>query len=607
MKKKSIKENKGLSATHYDNVAASIYEELKRRQGDKHRVALEKTWKEIDRQVEMEVRSDPNRKSWHPQFELPYQANALEILQADANDMRFPGNGQWFTCHAEMTNEYLENFQNDVSFLSGDDQELDRFQATQEDINSVIQGILIHTHKQYRFSDVINQIDAEAFKYGTYAAKLHAVKRHAFHNQLGGVTRSDTVLPVLVPVSIKNYYLDDIGDKALAQGLYVTPMHIMVSHQRAADVMIAAKNGKGDMASPEGKWLPKNVSDALEKCKSSDTVQIVTAEGDFLFDDNKGNEFFTPGLTITIACGGKIDKPTVIRVKENKESYQTMFSGTYLKNGISSYGTSPLMKGESLQMASQMAAESVIKVSALQAEPPISVNAQDPMFLARGIEVAPGELWDTMQQPIVNVIGDLTGSSAVLSMFTKQFEDTTGSHRTRFGAQTKSHQSAHAVQSEVSQGQSRTVKYIRNTETGFLLDVLYAETAMLRHTLDTPTAVFVPKYEGYVRLSKDAIPENLTIIVKGSSTPFEDEQKRLLRAQTMQGIVAFEPQRIQMGGTPLDMDKMVEMALEDVFPDSAVKQMFDVEGKQQQRVQQQQAAQNPEGAEGAPPAGPPVV
>ena len=53
------------------------------------------------------------------EMELPLQAQALEVLTADARRMKFPDTGSWFRAHGQMTDEYLD--QNDFkSFVLGD-------------------------------------------------------------------------------------------------------------------------------------------------------------------------------------------------------------------------------------------------------------------------------------------------------------------------------------------------------------------------------------------------------------------------------------------------------------------------------------------------------
>jgi hypothetical protein len=46
-------------------------------------------------------------KMWMAEMELPLQAQALEVLTADARRMMFPDSGPWFRAHAQVTDDYL--------------------------------------------------------------------------------------------------------------------------------------------------------------------------------------------------------------------------------------------------------------------------------------------------------------------------------------------------------------------------------------------------------------------------------------------------------------------------------------------------------------------
>src|SRR5690242_6834432 len=93
-----------------------IVGEIDRRKKADDRKEKERHWKEIDRQIAMtpenkfKLMPDGSfdvSKAWMAEMELPLQAQALEVLTADARRMQFPDNGPWFRAHAEVTDEYL--------------------------------------------------------------------------------------------------------------------------------------------------------------------------------------------------------------------------------------------------------------------------------------------------------------------------------------------------------------------------------------------------------------------------------------------------------------------------------------------------------------------
>ena len=565
---KELKQSK-IGKKSYDDLAAFCLAELNRRQTSPERKALEKTWKEIDRQVEM-IPADVPRESWHPEFELPFQSMALEILVADTDHMRFTQDGKFFKVMSERDEESLVRFEKDIQFL-GKEADGSVFSGSQNDLDAVMQALLMHAHSKYRIRDVFAQLDAEAMKYGICAAKVHGVKRHDFQNQFGGVTRDDKILPVIVPISVKHFYPDDLEAKALGRGLFLRPMQQNTYQLRAQDISMAMNSSEGGMESASGGWLKKHLSD-INPEKNSDLIELLESEGDFVIGSGK-DEIFAPNLIVTTAHGKGVEKPTVIRIQENPYAFQSIFFDTYFKNGVKTYGTSPLMKGESLQKMAQSAAEDTVQVSKLNAKPPLSVNMQDPMYIAKGVDVAPGAIWGTAKAPTVNALGDIGASSAVFSSFATMWQETTGVSKTRAGAQTKSHQTASAVRSEANQGQSRTVKYVQNSESGFVSNMLQAEMAILRKSL-TAQSIYVPEFNGYVTISKDSVPDNVTFIVRGSSTNAADQQQLQARTQTLQGIIALEQPRVAAGGRPLDLDKVVGKSLAEVYPDSEVEEFF---------------------------------
>src|SRR5689334_18420292 len=126
----SVSKQRRFDERDFEYITDYVYDEYHKRKRD--RGDLEKIWDDIDRQVRMEpdpaYKQLPNgqpdvRKSWMAEVELPLQAQALEVLRADARRLMIPDTGTFFRAHAETTDEYLSkvNFQ---SLIYGDETEV---------------------------------------------------------------------------------------------------------------------------------------------------------------------------------------------------------------------------------------------------------------------------------------------------------------------------------------------------------------------------------------------------------------------------------------------------------------------------------------------------
>lgn len=567
-----------LNMAQLKSAADMIVAEWKRRKEHKDRVEVQKRWDEIDRQVAMTPDPNKNRKTWHPRFELPFQANALEVLSADADQMLFPGNGVFFNVHAQMTNEYLDRFQKDVLFLNGDNPELDRFEATQENINEVNQALLIHAHDQYNFQDAIKLSNSEAFKYGTRAVRVRAVEKTTFQNQFKGVLRSESLMPVVAPISIKDFYPDDLAYRALAHGMHLRPMEIMHGQHRLVDLKMAAKRGSTDTRDAvNGGWV-KDVVSTLElngdDAIKNPFVEFLEVEGDLVLPSKSGKDRVFPNMITTVVFGRIKSGPEIIRIRENPFSFNSVFWSQYFQDCIGVYGTSPLMKGASLQKIAQQAAESVVITSVMQARPALLVNRSDPMFRKTGsVEIYPDALLDLLSKPEALNFGDLTGQSAVFAQMAKLHEDTTSSTAQRLGAQTKSHQTAAAIDQEAQRGQSRTVAFVRSQERGFLTNILQAEAEILRKDMKKQN-VFIPRQGAYVVASGDSVAPDLTFSVTGSSAATEELQREAKMAQTIQSLIQIEQLSEQRGDKRLNLDYLKELFVRQAFPAADIERVF---------------------------------
>ena len=572
------KEVKTISPRQYSDAADHIFQEWKRRKECKERQEIEKRWTEVDRQISMRP-AEKERKPWHPKFELPYQANALEVLSADADQLMFPGNGEWFNVTAQMTQDYLEAFEGDVRFLNGDHAEMDKFVADQTSLNQINKALLMNAHRQYNFQDKIKLSNSEAFKYGTRAVRVRAVKHTTFINEYHGVLRSESLMPVVAPISMKDFYPDDLAVKALAHGMHIRPTEMFHGKYRIADLKLAAAAGTTDTKDTEnGGWLKTVIENiSMKDANPNDPfVDFIETEGDLVIPVHNGKDIIARNMIVTVVFGKAIGSggAQVARIRENPFSFNSVFWSQYYQDCIGVYGTSPLMKGASIQKMAQEAAEAVAIISRLQAQPPVKVSHSDPFFRKNGeYDLSPNAQVDSLVPPEPITIGDLQASAAVFSQMTRQHEDTVGVPPSRLGAQTKSHQTAYAIETEQSQGQSRTVAFVRAQERGFMTNILQAESEILRKTMKSQN-IFVPDQGAYVVASGKAVAPDLTFNVLGSSTPLEERQKEAKMQQTIQSLIQVEQAAAGAGARPLNWDYTREYFLRQAFPSSEVSNFF---------------------------------
>ena len=556
----------------FTDLAESLWNDYVGRKKD--RKDLDHLWEEVDRQVDMEPAPREralNIPLWVPEIELPMQADALEVLCADADRLQFPDSYDWFIAHAEANERYFQRLENDLEI----DQDVEPRSFTQEDVNAVTEAALIHAHKQYDLKSKVAELNAEAFKYGTIAARVRQVKRRVYTNDYRGISADSQDLPVLVPLSIKNTYLDQKCDRALHHGEMIGPLQMYRYQQRVRDIQMAAKTGSSKMDDMNGGWIKGKVS-RLEGDKD-DFVEIIECEGDVILPRSRDSKFF-PNVIVTVVK----DKagPCVVRFRENKLPFHSLITESYYKDKIGGYGVSPLMKGYPVQKLAVEEAIDMMCVSKLQARPPMSWNPHDSRMVATGGPVIePGAMFSAFTDPKTLDIGNLDQSLATYAALLKQYEEVTGVSPVRAGGQTKSHQSATAVTIEDNRGQTRTVAYVRRMSRGFLTNFLSMEMEILRRSMKRQT-VYIPRYNSYVKMGKESVPDNATFNVVGAAGPFEKKQQQENKISALGALVQLEQMiyQLEQGGVQdlkkLDLNRVREEMLSAVIPDADVQGFF---------------------------------
>ena len=526
----------------FDNVVDSVKSELASRK--RRRKELEEQWDEVDRQVSMKLRKreDLPGTRWMPNIELPLQAQALEVLTADAERLRFPEERDWFAIHSRLTDDFLMNIERQssisgVNYPMGLERELVN-KWTQGDVDELVASILIHYPSKYDFRGAISDLDAQAFKYGTYVGYVKEVNRSVYTKEFRGVYREDEQIPVLIPGDIRKTYLDDSCQEAMKEGQIIAPSIIREYTQKATDIVRAAKGTGG--------W----VKNAVSKLDPSKPVDVIEFMGDFVAPRSQGT-IFAPNMIITIGQG------MVIRIRDIDTNFRPVVHGNYHREDLGPYGASPLMKGAPIHRAATEAANRLLQAVILQTEPPVVYDPNDQYLVGMGGPIIePRAQWRAMSDPKPVFIGDPTGLMQVYLGLLKQYEDLTGVTAPRLGAQTKSHQTAFAIDAEMTRGQTRTVDYV-NGNKPVLATVLHMELEYLRKRMPK-TSVYMQKYGGYVDVDNTYIPDNVYIDVLGTSAPLADREREQREFAAVQMMLQMEPMVRQLGGRPLDLDKFRE-------------------------------------------------
>lgn len=565
-------EKRRFTQSDITNIIDSTMEEQGRR--DRDRRDLEKQWDEVDRQVaqtpDIKHKCFPNgdpdpKRAWMPEVELPLQSQTLEVLMADARRMTFPLSGPYFQANAALTDQYLErvDFQ---SLITGDTNDVPT-QIDQDAANKLVAGFHTHVQRQYDFRGHWDLLHMEAFKYGTFVGRARRVSKTTFPLTAKGVVPRKEEFPVMIPRSIRNVYLDDSKHNVMMEGEIVGPTVHEISWRKWDDIKMAAQKGSADPQNPNGGWRKDGLS-RLENLDPTKPVRIIRVEGDILVPRNSTRSMFLPNTVAHIAT--QDGKGTLIRFNFTGEDENSYFAHPYHTEKTDSiYGSGPLLKAMPIQKAAVEALTRLLEWGALNTQPPVKFDPNDPFYAQTGGPVvAPGELWGTMAEVSTEKIGDGAALFQLYVGFLQQYADLTGVNAPRLGAQTVSHTTAFAKDVENQRGQSRTVDYVTSVNAGPMHKWLGMEFRMGRKFKGART-IFIEEYGGFVDIEAQHLPDLVSYEVFGSSGPAEEVAKLQAQMQAIQTAVQIELLERQLGqpSEPLDMTAIKKEIMRRGFTD----------------------------------------
>lgn len=528
----------------------------------KNRRDLERQWEDIDRQVAMEpelkFKKMPNgqidkNKAWMAEVELPLQAQCKEVLTADARRMMFPDVGSWFRAHAEMTDEYLREV-DFTSLILGDEAEVPS-QINQDNADKLVEGYLLHMFRQVDLATRLDRINAESFSYGMGVGRARMERKSVYIHEARGVRREEQQIPVLVPCSVKNLYLDD-PMPSFHSAQQLGEMHIARDYIKLESLQLAAGRGSTEPDDEDGGWMPKN----LKGVEPDDNgyVTVLELEGDVVIPRKTTRSMVIPGAVATIILGGK-DKGGnatrgVVRFRFRKRPFSSYLLFPYhYEQATGAYPTSPLMKGRPIQIMATDAANRLLDSAALKVAPPVSYDRDDMTFAQEGgPQIYPGAQWETLGEVKAHteIGGDPGTMSAMLSMAINLYAELTGVLPARLGAQTKSHTTAFAKDREIERGAVRTVDYVRSAGHGPLVRWLDMAYQMGRDTIKGDVSFFIDAYGGFVKVGKKQLPERAVFEWFGSSGPAEEAAKSQARLASMQLALQMDQLAVAFGQQP---------------------------------------------------------
>jgi hypothetical protein len=538
-----------------------VIEEYNRRK--QARSDRERAWKEIDRQIAMEPEVDfkrlPNgqiddKKKWMAETELPLQAQALEVLTADARRMMFSDAGNWFKAHAETSDEFFEK----ASHIKIPGLEMDmQHHINQDNADKLVEGFLLNSFRQYDHTSRFDIINAESFKYGMGVGRARVERKNIYIFEARGVRSEKQKIPVIVPCSIKNLYLEEPKPN-LHSSTVLGPAHIAHEQIRYENLALAANKGSTDPDDFDGGWMPRNLSKVLPG--KGGYVEVLEMEGDIVVPRRTVKSVVIPGAIITVALGGADSgggsTRAVIRFRFRKYPFSSYLLFPYMhESADDAYPTGPLMKGRTVQQTATDAVNRFLDSAMLKCLPPVGYDRNDPTFAqSGGPEIYPTAQWESTDPITVydKIGGDPSALANAALQFINLYAQLTGVLPARVGAQTVSHTTAYAKDAELQRGAVRTTDYVNQIGHGPLTAWLGMAYRLGLDALGPRETIsfYIEAYGGYVELDKSMLPEAAHFEWFGSGGPQEKQQKAQAKLQGLEVALKMDQLAMQMGNPP---------------------------------------------------------
>lgn len=570
-----VKEPSRPAKEDLDKIGNHIRELYCKRKED--RKALDGEWDEIERQLRME--KDPERvklwaerdeTKWMPVIELPWQAETHELLTADAYRLRWPNSRAWFRALPDDTDALLEAVRDKMTSALQTDVEV-----THREVAAITESVHLHFEGLYPFRQAWNAADGDAFTYGHSVVRGRIGQLSACTERFRGVRKARKI-PLLCHVPARSAYLDDTQSAVQANGLVMAPLHIVQYSQRAEDLKLAMDRGSEDQGNEiTGGWI----KDALDGMEVQDKdIVILEAEGDLVVPKSEGSLVFA-NVCVNVAtgtcrrAGGSNETfAAVIRFRRRSLPFSSFIVHHYHKDQSGTpYGTSPLMKGRTVQKMGSEAFMRLAQALILNTEPPIGWDRADPVLNAMGgPKLYPRASWASIGEIKPHEIGDPEKLWLVYSNLKAEYQDVTSTNPPRLGQQTKSHQTAFAVDTEIQRSVIRTVDYERSIEDDPCVTWLHMEAYMIRDVLKKGERVWVDEFKQWIDVTAEMFPERCAFDVLGSAEPIEERTEEAKRMSALNQLMQADLAAVQLGFQPSDWDKIRQNIAKEGFGDATI-------------------------------------
>lgn len=557
-----------------DRIGSYIVEMYNQRKNDRR--DFDKYWDEVERQLRMEpeahlvkLYNSKDDTKWIPLIEMPWQAETHELLTADEARLQWPDDRPWFKCSPDDDENVLDAYIETLSQSIGEEVEVNG-----KNVAHVVESAHLHFQNLYGFRDHWNWANGDAFTYGHMVLRAGIGILSANAGRYRGVTK-DREIPMLCHVPARSLYLDESESAVNRNGMVLGPIHIIRSEQRADDLRMAMKKG---VANPEDEVKGGWVKGALDGFEVQDKdLTLLEAEGDLVVPDSGATMIFrNVRVNVVVGTSSKAGKTEsfakVYRFRHRSLPFSSLMVHHYHRDQPDcAYGTSPLLKGRVLQKMGSSAATAFSMAAILNARPPVRYDRSDAVFAKQGgPRIFPGAFWGSIGAVEPVYIGEVAALQAAFQATKEEYQDVTGTNAPRLGQQTKSHQTAFAVDTEVQRSVARTVDFHRSLTSGPMLDWLYMENYMLRHVLRRGARVFVKEYESWLDVGSDMIPERCQYSVTGAAEPIEDREEEQKQMAALQQLAQADQMAVQLGFQPSDWDAIRKFIAKEGFGDAEI-------------------------------------
>jgi hypothetical protein len=545
-----------IDSRDFQKLADYVKNEKERRK-QKRRFREEK-WKEIDRQIAMTPKPSHTRagdntdRAWMSAIELPWMAGALETLDADIMRIIMPAGNDWYSAHGVFTDKWADRVEK-LGILPGVEGDEQGIKADQDTLDLIIKSVMDHYHAQYDSRRSWTAMTVEAVKYGTFAGRVGLLNKVTFSGDWRGMRGKGQKEPRLIPVSIKNLYLDDSLQNALHEGQVLQPTYIRTWHQKLEELENASiREGEG--------WIPKNLKGmtALKAPDQEGQVELMEMEGDLVVP-RSGKNILLPNHIVTVAVG---NNARVVRLRQQELPFRSYITGVYENDQLDDvYGSSPLTRGRPIQAAGTEVANRMINAAVLNAEPPISYDRDDTALIAAGGPVmAPGKTFesDSPDKIVIHEIGDVGTLFAMFQGLKNDFEETTRVNDPRRGGELKSHTTGFAADLAASRSLLPTEDFATEMEVGPITTWLYMHFELVKKALGGGTQIFVNTrgVKGHFEISSGHMPDKADFIAEGAKGILTKREKRETFLAYYKAILETLELKTQFGGQPPDFKEL---------------------------------------------------